>query len=313
MLSKTLLALCSITQIAAQRSLVFTALSAGKSDDAATQSQAPPACATFHGTYEGTSVYAIDEQQCAPRAWLDTLESASVVSADDLLGWNSAEILLHVQPARISGASHPTPQTWSQMVDQHLSTAIWQMDQQNQHVAHPEQQVLVRPVTIARPRLLHLDSQKPSAFYSLPASSLPHVDSMFPSNSVLVAVSQDPLPAPPHLAQAEKAPQWLLDSLRDVHYSPLVDAMLQDVNPNTIEKDVKHLTAEDGHSDWRTRHSFTEDGRRAGKWIKCECHFLLSRYQAYIPRNSSDLVEKEAGIKCRYHEHDEGFSPNIIW
>ena len=266
MILESLLLLSISTQIAARRSVVFTPSSSLSS------TLAPPACVTvdFHGQYQGTSVYSIDETKCsaAPRAWLLSLEDATVVLASrrQQLDLEDADILLHVQQARILGAVDITPCAWLASLEEHISTLASQLDELKLRELQSDQQVVLsQPQGTIRPHLLYLDTAEQSAFYSLPRSLLPHVDSIFPSNTVLVAVSKDPLPLP-HLA--EDVPKWLLDSLRDLHYSPLVDAILQDVKPNVIEKDVRHLTAEDGHADWKTRHSFTDDGRRAGAWIK---------------------------------------------
>lgn len=231
-----------------------------------------PACATIHGQYAGTSVYAIEEDRCESsirhQEWLESLEAAKILPSDGHFGLDHSLVLLHVQPARtVSGTS----QDWTAALESHMNMVLSQLqDDEITREAHPNQRVLGQPATAAsiagiRPQLLHLDTQKDSAFYSLPRSLLPHVDSLFPSNVILVSVPNYPLPAP-HTASG--VPQWLSDSLRNVHYSPLVDAILQDIDPDVMEKDVRHLTGEDGHSDWRTRHSFTEDGRKAGEWIK---------------------------------------------
>lgn len=289
MLSKALLGLCFVGGIAAHCSLIFTR-SAGNGNASRTAIKALPACATFHGTYEGTSVYRIDESDCddseAPQDWLHALDSGSIVPNDMHFGMDTSagDILMHVQPARTQHAMKTTAEAWIQSMEEHMAASLSRNIGKEQPAAHSHQQVLAQPAS-GQPRLVHLDSHEQSAFYAFPRSFLPRIDSVFPSDAVLVAVPQHPLPAP-HSA-AQKAPQWLLDSLRDVHYSPLVDAILQDVNPRTIEKDVRHLTAEDGHSQWRSRHSFTEDGRRAGQWIKgrqyCGCDLGLFTQHLHMP------------------------------
>ncbi|KAK9895213.1 Zn-dependent exopeptidase [Cystobasidium minutum MCA 4210] len=288
----------TLAQVAIARTLLFSSSSSTSPAGASL-----PACAVFHGEYEGTPVYAYEATQCRDlkqlQAWLESLEIDRTYDAEIAasLDQRAATVLLHIQRARTVETGTPgTAHSWLATVEDHLSTVTSRMQED-----HPgqdssnHQRIFARPGDAAtkaglRPRLVHYDKSETSAFYSVPRSLLPIVDTLFPASAVLVTVPTGPLPSP---RNASDVPQWLSDSLRNVHYSPLVDAILQDVDPDVIEKDVRHLTGEDGQSVWTTRHSFTEGGQKAGEWIK-------------------HSVEQEASGNCQYFHHEEGFNPNVI-
>jgi hypothetical protein len=268
MLLETLLAASLAGGVACHRSLVFTQAS---SNDA-------PSCATYHGSYEGTAVYAYDDDSCAVtmnQEWFPTLSSERIIPASASED-GSSSVLLHVQRARTTDNDKTDASTWLASVNAHIKQVQTELQlretAEQQHIF----KILNRPDLVPmdphprlRCELVHQDdgSSGLSAFYSIAKDSLPMADRFFPPSAILVSVPEEPLPRPTTYSD-NHVPQWLLDSLRDVHYSPLVDAILQDVNPEVIEKDVRHLTGEDGQASWRTRHSFTDGGLEAGHWIR---------------------------------------------
>lgn len=166
-----------------------------------------------------------------------------------------------------------------------------------------------------RPALVHSSSSTPtSAFFSIPRSLLPIADQLFPSDCILAGVPSYALPLPsssPSLgndtAHADKLltvkdddkSRWVKSLLSNIKYQPIVDAIISDIDPEQLQRDVRHLTNEDGDSQgWRTRHSFTDGAREAAKWIKGE--LLLLRENQFrslaVGRGLSLIGEWEYGI-----------------
>ena len=124
------------------------------------------------------------------------------------------------------------------------------------------------------PHLLHC-SRPDSAFYAIPRVLLPIADQLFPATAVIVSVPSYSLSS----SEASTS-SWLPEALKKIRYSPLTDALISKVNPDQIEKDVRHLTNEDGKASWSTRHSFTTGAMEAAKWIKCKFSNTSSHHVA---------------------------------
>lgn len=317
----------------AHRIAARTVLFASSSSTSSSYSPLPPACATFHGEYDGTSVYAYEESRCtglkAFEDWTDTLNVQKTYHpANHAALADATARLVHVRKTRTVDADNDyasASPSWLSTVEEHIDAVTLKMQAAQNTIEHASkhQKIFVQPGSTAagtsdnavpRPQVVHHDTSQTSAFYSIPRSLLPVVDTLFPPTAVLVSVPTEPIPSP---RNASDVPRWLADSLRNVHYSPLVDAILQDVNTGVIEKDVKHLTGEDGQSVWTTRHSFTDGGQKAAEWIKRELSFPHTFFPlVYSSLHSvtiADTVEKEAGVKCQYFHHEEGFNPNVVW
>ena len=131
-------------------------------------------------------------------------------------------------------------------------------------------EALMSSTAADRPRILIINWN--ALVYLVPKAILPILDQIFPANANLVSVPSYPLPrralASSAAPSAKSVPEWLNTALKKVHYSPLVDAIIQDIDPKQIQKDVRHLTAEDETAAWQTRHSFTTGGKLAAEWIK---------------------------------------------
>lgn len=282
MLLETVL-VASLAHRIAARTVLFASTS---STPSSSYSPLPPACATFHGEYDGTSVYAYEERHCtglkAFEDWTDTLTVQKTYHpANRAVLDDATATLIHVRKARTVDADKDyasASPSWLSTVEEHIDAVTLKIHAAQSTIEHASthQKIFVQPGStaagnsdkaVSRPQVVHHDTSQTSAFYSIPRSLLPLVDTLFPPSAVLVSVPTEPIPSP---RNASDVPQWLSDSLRNVHYSPLVDAILQVVDSGVIEKDVQHLTGEDGQSIWTTRHSFTDGGHKAAEWIKRE-------------------------------------------
>lgn len=122
----------------------------------------------------------------------------------------------------------------------------------------------------SRPQLLFASSDK-SGFYAIPRGLAPIADQLFPPTTVLTQVPRYSLPWIPSQQGARMdVPSWLNSTLRNLAFSPLVNAIIEDVETSAIQQHVRHLTGEDGKAGWATRHSFTQGARDAAAWIKCK-------------------------------------------
>jgi hypothetical protein len=301
------------------RHIVFT--KEAPSQAALLSDEATTSCVSYRGSYSDgsssssssskdapVSVYIVeDDCDGRPEEWLD---SGSLVPLSH--GPSSGNAILHVQRAAVATrevASSADAVSWADELAQFMNGVYSQAAAEKratssigraaQRVLFAAPQVgdrdeLIDIGSLERPQLLHRFSSGNSAFFSIPRPLLPIADYFFPSSAVLVSVSPDRLPFP-RAQTANAAPAWLNATLSKLHYSPLVDALIADIDPAQIKADVRHLPGEDGKASWRTRHSFTTGGAEAAKWIKA-------------------TVEKEAGpgVECVFHEHNEGFNPNVI-
>lgn len=301
------------------RYVVFTEDGPSRTD--ALTVEGTTSCFSYHGCYSdgpstttkdaSVSVYIVEDDcgRC-PEEWLD---SGSIVPLSHGLS-NDDDAILHIQRAALatSGGASTTAgmASWADELAHFMEGVCVQAAAEKRaatSIGRAAQRVLFAAphagedrrelddiASLGRPQLLHRSTSGKSAFFSIPRALLPIADYFFPSSAVLVSVSPDPLPLP-RAQTARAAPAWLNETLSKLHYSPLIDALIADIDPAQIKADVRHLTGEDGKASWRTRHSFTTGGAEAAKWIKA-------------------TVEKEAGpgVECVFHEHNEGFNPNVI-
>lgn len=215
--------------------------------------------------------------------------------------------LIHVQQASLlDRTSHETNPEWLDRVHRHILAVYEQADLQSISsrngdrtgtLLHPGDSPQ-RPLFDPSPRsmspeaelLLSIDKRPelvyappshsvaplpsnnvvPSAFFTIPAALGPIADLLFPADTVLVAVPSYPLSLEATTSSSVPAPDWLSRKLGSLAFSTLVDVMLADIDAARIEKDVRHLTNEDGRAGWNTRHSFTRGARQAARWIKGE-------------------------------------------
>lgn len=239
--------------------------------------QAAADCTTYHGTYGKTAVYIVqDECTTRPEDWLD---SGSVIF-QHALEWPYD--ILYAERAALE---QPAAGDWLHSVEQHVRDiyATASLEEKEQSHNGQAQTVLAAAASsdeahvnvLASPQPLLLEpASETSAFFAVSTNLKPVVDQLFPPEAVLVAVPWDPLPSPSNLASLSAAPKWLEDALDNLRFSVLIDALIQDVSADDIEKDVRHLTNEDGKAGWMTRHSFTQGAKDAAKWIQRECALL---------------------------------------
>lgn len=243
--------------------------------------EAPP-CALHHGSYGFLSLFSIDansSEDCS--SWLENNEEIFGVDTA-LQGLDDAHELIYVSKPRWIHGSDEAGFKWYDKVSRFIDGIYEQAraaadqfprwsGQTNQYILSDSSldeglstsQLLLIQSGFDRPEIL-LKSPK-TLIYIVPKVILPILDQIFPADAVLVSI---PFYDLPRMASNKSAPDWLKQALANVHYSPLFDAIIQDIDPKQIQKDVRHLTAEDGQAAWQTRHSFTTGGKLAADWIK---------------------------------------------
>ena len=269
------------------RDLIFT-----PDIDAITGHTADAQCLLYHGAYDGVSVLSTTEL-CGT----DFVSSLTIgrIMPDALIAElldidEDAFELLHVQEARTTHTTSydASSLTLDEKIVQHACDLVRQARadgaysnaQQRVFTPSPDEQdaqalhSLFR--TLHRPPLLLRETSKTSGIYAIPRNLAPVADMLFPAEAVLVHIPTHSLssPATPRSLLFE-APQWLNSTLRNLQFNPLIDAIIDDIEPHDLRKDVRHLTGEDGKAAWISRHSFTSGAKLAAAWIKGGLPFIL--------------------------------------
>lgn len=263
------------------RDLIFT------SDiDAITGHTADAQCLLYHGAYDGVSVLSTTEpcgtdlvsSLTSGRIMPDAL-IAELLDVDE-----DAFELLHVQEARTTHTTSydASSLAFDERIAQHARDLMQNTRNADTAYPHAQQRVFTPSPgeqdaqalysliqTLHRPPLLLREPSKTSGIYAIPRNLAPIADMLFPEEAVLVHIPTHSLssPATPRSLLFE-APQWLNNTLRNLQFNPLIDAIIDDIEPHALRKDVRHLTGEDGKAAWISRHSFTSGAKLAAAWIK---------------------------------------------
>jgi hypothetical protein len=245
-----------------------------------------PECAHYHGDFI-IGLYSIpDGGEC--REWLNDTDVKRFSQSFDQL--DDEHELLYMERSHWlrdgTGHERDPEMDWYRQVEDHMNSIYDQamstssFDRLKGTVAQyflgtprkalSTSEALLSSTATDRPEILIIS--RTALLYLVPKAILPILDQISPANANLVSVPSHPLPrrnpASSAAPSVKSAPEWLNTALKKVHYSPLVDAIIQDIDPKQIQKDVRHLTAEDETAAWQTRHSFTTGGKLAAEWIK---------------------------------------------
>ena len=128
-----------------------------------------------------------------------------------------------------------------------------------------------------------------SALISVDELHFGYLDRILPRFVSPIALPTEPRSFVPVPKRAIKRVAGLLEGLK---FSPEIASIVSSLSVLGMQKDIRHLTGEDGEG-ILSRHSFSQGARVAASWI-----------QAQI---------EETGASCRQENFLRGYSPNVIW
>lgn len=208
--------------------------------------------------------------------------------------------LLLVSRAAVDESVYPsmTATAWQEELQEHVENSL-NLHQSSTH-SHQAQIPLMGKSSSSL--IQHLGAIEQVHLYSLHSSIVPQADLFFPPVSPTSPQYRTWLSFEKQLAELDLLPAYSTsfptsNDTRLLPYFPVqfnqkIDKIATSLSIKSIKAVTRYLSGEDPSSPLKTRHAFTEDGHKAGKWLQ-------KQYEA-------------AGLDCYPHVFDPASAPNIV-